>query len=127
MSGAFYRDHEPVKPKKKRGLEFAWLMGCTALLVIPILIITSKQSSLINVGYSITELRERNAQLREEQARLRTEIARWSRPNETFRKALDLGLKPVRPENRFTVRFRQPASEDPDRPVMVAYLDRNEE
>ena len=123
---AFYRE-KPVKPKKKKGLEFAWLMGCTALLVVPILVITSKQSSLINVGYSITELRERNTQLREEQARLRTEIARFRRPNETFRKALALGLKPVQPENKFTVAYRSPEPADSGEPVMVALLDGTED
>jgi len=127
MSAKFYRDHKPVKPKKKRGLEFAWLMGCAALLVIPILVITSKQSSLINVGYSITNLREENADLREEQARLRTEIARLSRPNETFRKALELGLKPVQPENKYRVSFRRPEARAAEEPVLVAQLDRSED
>ena len=99
----FSRNPKPVARQQKKGLEIAYIVGLAIILVIPVLWIASKQSSLINIGYRISEIRDENALLKQEQARLRAELAGLTRPDQLLGKIVDLGLTPVAAGNRYEV------------------------
>ncbi len=90
----FFRGKK-VKKLRNRGRDFLFLAGGAVVLVIPMLVIAAKQSSLVSVGYHITELRDENTRLTEEQVRLRAELTTLSRPDQIWQKSLDLGLRPM--------------------------------
>ncbi len=121
-SPAFVRDPDHrVSPKRKRSMDYAYLLLGAALLVLPMLLITSKRSELIDTGYNISKLRDQNAQLREDQMKLRAQLNRLTRPNRIFEKALAMGLRPVSAERRVEVIISNAPIED-EPPVMVAGL-----
>ena len=121
-SSVFFRpDQDQISPKRKRGMDYAYLLLGAVFLVLPMLYVTAKRSELTDTGYSISELRDQNAQLREDQAKLRERLNRLTRPNRIFEKALAMNLRPVSAERRIEVRITQlPTPESP--PAMVASL-----
>ena len=88
----FTRGSRNLARTRRRGTDFLYLIAFGVSLVAPMLFVASKQSTYVNLGYRITELRDRNADLREEQAQLQAEVARLERPDRVFRKVVEMGL-----------------------------------
>ena len=115
MTSTRYARPEKLPTHKKRGFEFAWLLLAAAVFVAPVLMIASKQSSLVSVGYRISEIQSENHQLREEQNALRVELASLQRPDRILKQSVALGLQPLPQDNRVFVRV-QPAPADQSQP-----------
>ena len=107
--------------------DFLYLALAAVVLVIPLLLITAKQSRLVNVGYRINELRDETAALKQEQVKLRAELASLTSPDRVLNLALEQGLMPIDEQHRFEVQNLggQPVSPDKDSELMVARTDRD--
>lgn len=108
----FFRGKK-VRKTRNRGRDFLYLAAGAVLLVTPMLVIAAKQSSLVNVGYQITELREENVRLTEEHMRLRAELTSLTRPDIIWQQALDMGLRPMEKGRHLEVRVLERV-EDPN-------------
>ena len=124
-TSAFVRQPKRAKPKRRKGLEFLYLFGAAVILVVPMLLVASKRSSLVNIGYRMTELRHETAKLQEEQGKLRAEIASLTRPNLVMEQALAMGLKPVPKSRSLQVEIRtdNPLPTKPKPETLVARLE----
>jgi len=126
--GAFARAVDRPPRRRKKGLEYFYLMLAAAAMVAPMLLIASERSSLVDVGYRITKLREENAELREERARLRAVLESLRTPERVLGAALEQGLRPIPETNRLQIRLleeRQPEPDDDGAAALFAGVDMN--
>ena len=120
----YLRGLDDVRRTRRRGTEFFYLMILAVVLVVIMLWITAKQSSLLSVGYDIAELRDQNAALMEEQAKLREELAVLRRPDRIWGEARSMGLLPIGDENRYRVELVPAPEEEPLADNLVAEANR---
>lgn len=101
----FARADRKVAPTRRRWWQIVQFTGAMLLLVCCMMFVVYKRSNVVDLGYSISELRRENAELKQEQVRLLGEKARLERPGRILNKALGMGLRPVPEGQRFEVVF----------------------
>lgn len=118
-----YARPEVISPRRRRGMDFLYVVIGVLALVVPMIWVSSQQSSFVDTGYRINELRQENALLREQQMRLKTELEHLSRPARIFDQALAMGLRPVNVDRRMSVNLipLNPDEVQPD--AVLAELD----
>ncbi|CAM2006229.1 hypothetical protein [Acanthopleuribacter pedis] len=111
----FARADRKVAPTRRRSWQILQFTAAMLLLVCCMMFVVYKRSNVVDLGYSISELRRENAELKQEQIRLLGEKARLERPGRILKKALDMGLRPVPAGQRFEVVFlNQPSAPRPE-------------
>lgn len=101
----FARAERKVAPTRRRWLQILQFSGAMLALVGCMMFVVYKRSNVVDLGYSISELRRENAELKQEQIRLLGEKARLERPGRILNKALGMGLRPVPQGQRYEVVF----------------------